>query len=106
MSPALTWLLVFLLPLQFVGFLTTVVLLQIAAGVAGYLFTDTVPSQQEVTHHFLQPADQLCVGCPQVMERTEKLMMTAVVRYREDRDLENAIDFIQKKVKVESSVIG
>lgn len=31
------------------------------------------------------------------MERTEKLMMTAVVRYREDRDLENAIDFIQKK---------
>lgn len=33
------------------------------------------------------------------MERTEKLMMTAIVRYREDRDLENAIDFVQKKVK-------
>lgn len=33
------------------------------------------------------------------MERTEKLMMKAVVRYREDQDLENAIDFIQKKVK-------
>ena len=32
------------------------------------------------------------------MERTEKLMMTAIVRYREDRDLENAIDFVQKKV--------
>lgn len=32
------------------------------------------------------------------MERTEKLMMKTVVRYREDRDLENAIDFIQKKV--------
>nr|XP_046247348.1 tetraspanin-33 isoform X2 [Scatophagus argus] len=32
-----------------------------------------------------------------VMERTERLMMKAVVRYREDRDLENAIDFIQKK---------
>lgn len=32
------------------------------------------------------------------MERTEKLMIKTVVRYREDRDLENAIDFIQKKV--------
>ena len=37
----------------------------------------------------------------QVMERTERLMMKAIVRYREDRDLENAIDFIQKKVKEE-----
>lgn len=26
-------------------------------------------------------------------------MMKAIVRYREDQDLENAIDFIQKKVK-------
>ena len=33
------------------------------------------------------------------MERTEKLMMKAIVRYREDQDLENAIDFLQKKVK-------
>lgn len=33
------------------------------------------------------------------MERTELLMIKAVVRYREDWDLENAIDFIQKKVK-------
>lgn len=35
----------------------------------------------------------------QVMERTGKLMMKAIVLYREDQDLENAIDFIQKKVK-------
>lgn len=35
----------------------------------------------------------------QVMDRTERLMMKAVVCYREDQDLENAIDFIQKKVK-------
>lgn len=35
----------------------------------------------------------------QVMERTERLMMKAIVRYREDQDLENAINFIQKKVK-------
>uniref|UniRef100_A0A3B3YP06 Tetraspanin-33 n=1 Tax=Poecilia mexicana TaxID=48701 RepID=A0A3B3YP06_9TELE len=34
-----------------------------------------------------------------VMERTEMLMMKAVVRYREDRDLENAIDFVQKKFR-------
>ncbi|XP_027867757.1 tetraspanin-33 isoform X2 [Xiphophorus couchianus] len=33
----------------------------------------------------------------QVMERTETLMMKGVVRYREDQDLENAIDFVQKK---------
>uniref|UniRef100_A0A8C7YEZ7 Zgc:113223 n=1 Tax=Oryzias sinensis TaxID=183150 RepID=A0A8C7YEZ7_9TELE len=63
------------LPLQFLVILAVVFLLQIAAGVVGYLFTD------------------------KVMERTEKLMMKAIVRYREDRDLENAIDFVQKKVK-------
>uniref|UniRef100_A0A8C9XB99 Tetraspanin-33 n=1 Tax=Sander lucioperca TaxID=283035 RepID=A0A8C9XB99_SANLU len=57
----------------FFGDLLTVLVLQIAAGVVGYLFTDMV------------------------MERTEKLMMKAIVRYREDQDLENAIDFIQKK---------
>ncbi|XP_034738005.1 tetraspanin-33 [Etheostoma cragini] len=57
----------------FLGILVAVLLLQIAAGVVGYLFTDVV------------------------MERTEKLMMKAIVRYREDQDLENAIDFVQKK---------
>lgn len=57
----------------FLGILTVILLLQIAAGVVGYLFTDMV------------------------MERTEKLMMKAINRYREDPDLENAIDFVQKK---------
>ncbi|XP_028254849.1 tetraspanin-33 isoform X2 [Parambassis ranga] len=57
----------------FLAFLAVILLLQTAAGVVGYLFTDMV------------------------MERTEKLMMKAIVRYREDQDLENAIDFIQKK---------
>ncbi|XP_047443950.1 tetraspanin-33 isoform X2 [Mugil cephalus] len=57
----------------FLGIVTVVLVLQIAAGVVGYVFTDMV------------------------MERTEKLMMKAIVRYREDQDLENAIDFIQKK---------
>ncbi|XP_037624927.1 tetraspanin-33 isoform X3 [Sebastes umbrosus] len=58
---------------QFLGILVAVLLLQITAGVVAFLFTDTV------------------------MERTERLMMKAIVLYREDRDLENAIDFIQKK---------
>ncbi|XP_061593478.1 tetraspanin-33 [Cololabis saira] len=57
----------------FLGILAAIFLLQIAAGVVGYIFTDMV------------------------MERTEKLMMKAIIRYREDRDLENAIDFVQKK---------
>ncbi|XP_017291310.1 tetraspanin-33 isoform X3 [Kryptolebias marmoratus] len=57
----------------FLAILVAIFLLQIAAGVVGYIFTDTV------------------------MDRTEKLMMKAIVRYREDQDLENAIDFIQKK---------
>lgn len=34
----------------------------------------------------------------QVLERTEKLMRNAIVSYREDLDLENVIDFVQKKV--------
>ncbi|KAM3876293.1 tetraspanin-33 [Diretmus argenteus] len=58
---------------MFLGVLVAILLLQVAAAVVGYLFTDMV------------------------MERTEKLMMKAVVRYREDQDLENVIDFIQKK---------
>ncbi|XP_071379908.1 tetraspanin-33 [Centroberyx affinis] len=57
----------------FLGILVAILLLQIAAAVLGFLFTD------------------------KVMERTEKLMKKAVVRYREDQDLENVIDFIQKK---------
>ncbi|XP_040896372.1 tetraspanin-33 [Toxotes jaculatrix] len=57
----------------FLGILVVVLLLQIAAGVTGYFFTDMV------------------------MERTEKLMLKAIVQYRGDQDLENAIDFIQKK---------
>ncbi|XP_056133830.1 tetraspanin-33 [Lampris incognitus] len=57
----------------FLGILVAILLLQIAAAVLGYLFTHTV------------------------MERTQKLMMKAIVRYREDQDLENLIDFIQKK---------
>uniref|UniRef100_A0A8C6TEL5 Tetraspanin n=1 Tax=Neogobius melanostomus TaxID=47308 RepID=A0A8C6TEL5_9GOBI len=57
----------------FLGILVVALLLQVAAGVIGYLFTDLV------------------------MERTEQLMLKAVDRYREDHDLENAIDFIQKK---------
>ncbi|XP_072294614.1 tetraspanin-33 isoform X2 [Eucyclogobius newberryi] len=57
----------------FLGVLMVVLLLQVTAVVIAYLFTDMV------------------------MERTELLMLKAVVRYREDRDLENAIDFVQKK---------
>ncbi|KAL3978958.1 tubulin beta [Sarotherodon galilaeus] len=58
---------------MFLGLLVAILLLQIAAAFVGYFFTDTV------------------------MERTERLMMKAIERYREDQDLENAIDFIQKK---------
>lgn len=57
----------------FSAILLVIVLLQVAAGIVGYLFTDMV------------------------IERTEKLMMKAIVQYREDQDLENAIDFIEKK---------
>ncbi|XP_034528834.1 tetraspanin-33 [Notolabrus celidotus] len=57
----------------FLAILTVILILQIAAGVVGYLFTE------------------------KVMERTERLMMRAIIRYREDPDLENAIDFVQKK---------
>ncbi|XP_016897756.1 tetraspanin-33 [Cynoglossus semilaevis] len=57
----------------FLGILVLILLLQVGAAVLGFLFTDMV------------------------MERTELLMIKAVVRYREDWDLENAIDFIQKK---------
>ncbi|XP_077441148.1 tetraspanin-33 isoform X2 [Vanacampus margaritifer] len=59
----------------FASILALLLLLQLTAGIATYLFTDVV------------------------MERTERLMMKAVVGYREDRDLENAIDFVQKKLQ-------
>ncbi|XP_037105406.1 tetraspanin-33 isoform X3 [Syngnathus acus] len=62
----------------FVCILALLLLLQLTTGVAAYLFTDT---------NFVV----------EVMERTERLMMTSIVGYREDRDLENAIDFVQKK---------
>ncbi|XP_031430132.1 tetraspanin-33 [Clupea harengus] len=57
----------------FSGILLAIFLLQIAAGVLGFLYSDMV------------------------LQRTELLMRKAIVRYREDLDLENLIDFIQKK---------
>ncbi|KAL2090164.1 hypothetical protein ACEWY4_014852 [Coilia grayii] len=57
----------------FSGILLAIFLLQITAGVLGFLYSDLV------------------------LERTERLMKKAIVRYRDDLDLENVIDFIQKK---------
>ncbi|CAL8343468.1 unnamed protein product [Gadus morhua 'NCC'] len=57
----------------FLGILLVILLLQIGVTVLGYIFSE------------------------KVIQRTEQLMLRALVGYREDLDLENAIDFIQKK---------
>ncbi|KAK3533520.1 hypothetical protein QTP70_023338 [Hemibagrus guttatus] len=59
--------------LQFIGILSVILFLQIIAAILGFLFSDMV------------------------LGRTELLMNKAIVLYREDMDLENAIDFVQKK---------
>lgn len=69
-----------------------------AAAVVAYLFTDLVTSRLPRRSHANLGRRRRDDAVVQVTERTEKLMMKTVVRYREDRDLENAIDFIQKKV--------
>ncbi|TSM94659.1 Tetraspanin-33 [Bagarius yarrelli] len=58
---------------MFLGILIVILFLQIAAAVLGFLFSDLV------------------------LQRTELLMKKAIVLYREDMDLENLIDFVQKK---------
>uniref|UniRef100_A0A4W4HJ65 Tetraspanin n=1 Tax=Electrophorus electricus TaxID=8005 RepID=A0A4W4HJ65_ELEEL len=58
---------------MFLGILLVVFLLQITAAVLGFLFSDMVHT------------------------RTELLMKKAIALYREDMDLENVIDFVQKK---------
>ncbi|KAK2874011.1 hypothetical protein QQF64_004065 [Cirrhinus molitorella] len=60
---------------MFVGILLVILLVQITAAVMGLLFSE------------------------KVQERTEQLMIKAIVRYRDDQDLENVIDFVQKKFK-------
>ncbi|XP_077058889.1 tetraspanin-33 isoform X2 [Siphateles boraxobius] len=60
---------------MFVGILLAILLLQVTAAVMGLLFSE------------------------KVQERTEQLMKKAIVRYRDDQDLENVIDFVQKKFK-------
>ncbi|XP_051967284.1 tetraspanin-33 [Xyrauchen texanus] len=57
----------------FVGILLAILLLQVTTAVLGLLFSE------------------------KVQERTELMMMNAIVRYRDDQDLENVIDFVQKK---------
>ncbi|KAJ8277484.1 hypothetical protein GJAV_G00075660 [Gymnothorax javanicus] len=57
----------------FLGILVAILLLQVAAAVLGFLFSDLV------------------------LNRTEQLMRKGIARYREDMDLENLIDFVQKK---------
>ncbi|KAJ8408418.1 hypothetical protein AAFF_G00258320 [Aldrovandia affinis] len=66
---------VVLLLKMFLGILVAILLLQIAAAVLGFLFSDMV------------------------LHRTEQLMRKGIVRYREDMDLENLIDFVQKKFR-------
>ncbi|KAG7327684.1 hypothetical protein KOW79_009290 [Hemibagrus wyckioides] len=58
---------------MFIGILTVILFLQIIAAILGFLFSDMV------------------------LWRTELLMKKAIALYREDMDLENAIDFVQKK---------
>ncbi|KAI4904221.1 hypothetical protein NFI96_031749 [Prochilodus magdalenae] len=58
---------------MFLGILLVILLLQIAAAVLGFIFSDMV------------------------LQRTELLMKKGIVLYREDMDLENVIDFVQKK---------
>ncbi|XP_065097945.1 tetraspanin-33 [Paramisgurnus dabryanus] len=57
----------------FIGILGLILLMQITAAVFCLMFTD------------------------KVQERTEQVMIKAIVRYRDDQDLENVIDFVQKK---------
>lgn len=57
----------------FLGILLVILLLQIAAAFLAFLFSDMV------------------------LHKTEQLMKKAIIRYREDPDLENVIDFVQKK---------
>ncbi|XP_010869642.1 tetraspanin-33 [Esox lucius] len=59
----------------FLGILVAILILQTVMAVLGYLFTD------------------------KIMERTKTFMEKAIVRYREDLDLENVIDFVQKKLQ-------
>lgn len=40
------------------------------------------------------------------MERTEVVMKRALRLYREDRDLENLVDFLQRKVRERRGVEG
>ncbi|KAJ7993280.1 hypothetical protein DPEC_G00270800 [Dallia pectoralis] len=59
----------------FLGILVAILILQIVLAVLGYLFND------------------------QILDRTDVFMQKAIVRYREDLDLENVIDFVQKKLQ-------
>ncbi|XP_030640017.1 tetraspanin-33 [Chanos chanos] len=60
---------------MFLGILLVILFLQITAAVIGFIFSKTV------------------------LQRTELLMLKAIMRYREDMDLENLIDFVQKKFR-------
>ncbi|XP_048831744.1 tetraspanin-33 isoform X1 [Brienomyrus brachyistius] len=57
----------------FVGILVAILLLRISAAVLGFIFSDLV------------------------LERTDLLIKTGIEKYRDDLDLENIIDFVQKK---------
>ncbi|XP_077463920.1 tetraspanin-33 isoform X1 [Stigmatopora argus] len=92
----------------FASILAALLLLQLTAGILGYVFTEAVGRRRETikggrplpgeSDGFRAGVDGGCFVV-EVMERTRRLMMKTVLRYREDRDLENAIDFVQKKLQ-------
>ena len=101
---------------QFLGILVAILLLQIVAAVLGFVFSDMVNDDMvEQLKCYLSYISnnknfaeddgmfKVLLVLPfifQVLERTEKLMRKAIIRYREDLDLENVIDFVQKKVNI------
>ncbi|MGH0155658.1 UNVERIFIED_CONTAM: hypothetical protein FKN15_029441 [Acipenser sinensis] len=58
----------------FAGILVAIIVLQIAAAALGFVFSDLV------------------------LTRTEAIMRRGITTYRDDLDLQNLIDFVQKKV--------
>ncbi|XP_053912773.1 tetraspanin-33 isoform X6 [Cuculus canorus] len=88
---------------QFSGCLTIIFLLQLAAGVLGFVFSDKVRMARG--QYGSQPvplSDVLSIVpvVPKARGKVSEIINGAIVHYRDDLDLQNLIDFGQKEAVV------
>lgn len=89
-------------------------MLQLVAGILGFVFADKVTDKELTLNSMLQIVEKKNSSCSDVLnhftlafillvqarDKVTKIINKAITHYRDDIDLQNLIDFGQREVKI------